>query len=374
VAKPLPLAAAILDALTGERLMPLLAPAGGVAVILLAGLLALRITGSSGVPSVLAMIALGWNPVFVTAVLRGNPSVALLGLLFASGILGRRWQLPIAVALPLVRPEGLVFSIWLLVRGRRFALLPLLLLPVAVWPLLNRLTAGYWLWSMEAVRYVVAAMAYPTPGIVSFWPWAVLRGLATLGPVLAAAMLLEGRKRWAWGPAVLANMLFLWLSLAGGSLVLPRYLDHVFLLMVPSAAAAAATLAGPGRKAVLAVSALAVACILAGWPWAARDLAWHARLDLELRMQAREGWSGRLAVNELLVPAIALEAGTEDPSGRFLALDRAAWEGIGADSLASLGVDRILVVDHPPYLPYHTRSYLEGLGGIRIDTLMTEER
>jgi hypothetical protein len=354
--------------------MPLLVPAGGVAVILLAGLITMRITGSSSAPSVLAMIALGWNPVFVTAVLRGNPSVALLGLLFASGILGGRWRLPIAIALPLIRPEGLVFSVWLLARGKRFRQLPLLLLPVAVWPLMNRLTAGYWLWSMEAVRYVVTAMAYPTPGIVSFWPWSALRGLVTLGPVLAAAMLLQGRKRWAWGPAALANMVFLWLSLAGGSLVLPRYLDHVFLLMVPWAAAAVVELAGTGRRAVLTASALAVAGVLAGWPWATRDLAWHARLDRELRMQAREGWSGRLAVNELLVPAIALEAGTEDPSGRFLALDRAAWEGIGPDSLRSLGVDRILVVDHPPYLPSRTGNYLGGLEGIRIDTLMTEER
>jgi hypothetical protein len=320
------------------------------------------------------MLVLGYSPVFVSAVFRGNPSVLLLGLLFLTGLRGGRWQLAAALLLPLIRPEGLLYSLWLLLRERRWRYLPLLVLPVLVWPVLNRLTAGYWLWSMEAVRYVVAAMAYPTPGLVTFWPWSLLRGLLTTGPVLAAAMFIRGRRGWGWGGAALLNMVLLWLSLAGGSLVLPRYLDHVFLLMVPWAACALAFLAEGGRSRRALLYGLAVAGVLLPWRDTLQETAFHRALDAELALQAARGWTGRLAVNELLVPGLALEAGITEPSGRFLALDRAAWEGIPEDSLESLGVDRILVVDHPPYLPGHTRDYLAGLEGMEVDTLVTEAR
>jgi hypothetical protein len=224
---------------------------------------------------------------------------------------------------------------------------------------------------MDAVRYVVSGMSYPTPGVATFWPWALLRGLLTIGPVLSAVMLLQKQRKWRWGGAVLLNLILLWLSLAGGSLVLPRYLDHIFLLMVPWAVTGLAALAGGNRLIRRIVFAGALAGVLVPWPGFLRESAFHAALRTELAVQADRGWGGRLAVNELLVPAIALQAGIPDASSRFLALDRAAWEHIDEDSLLTLGVDWVLIVDHPLYLPQHTKEYLMTLEHIRIDTLMT---
>jgi hypothetical protein len=371
VLKPLPLAVAVIDELAGGSLLEVLAPLTGILVILLAGLAVLRISGEDWPAACLAMALLGFSPIFVAAAIHGNPSILLLGLLFALSTGKTRWHMPVVIALPLVRPEGLIYSVWYLIHEKRYRLMILLILPVAVWPILNRLTAGYWLWSMDAVRYVVSAMSYPTPGVATFWPWALLRGLLTIGPVLSAVMLLQKQRKWRWGGAVLLNLILLWLSLAGGSLVLPRYLDHIFLLMVPWAVTGLAALAGGNRLIRRIVFAGALAGVLVPWPGFLRESAFHAALRTELAVQADRGWGGRLAVNELLVPAIALQAGIPDASSRFLALDRAAWEHIDEDSLLTLGVDRVLIVDHPLYLPQHTKEYLMTLEHIRIDTLMT---
>ncbi len=373
VAKPLPLAAAVLDELAGGSLLEILAPLTGILVILLAGLTVRRISGEDHGAVCLTMTVLGFSPVFVAATLHGNPSIPLLGLLLILSADRERWRLPVAITLPLIRPEGLIYSAVFLVRKKRYSLLVLLTLPVAIWLLLSRLTAGYWLWSIDAVRYVVTAMSWPTPGVATFWPWAALRGLLTIGPVLAAAMLLHRHGIWRWRWAVLLNMSLLWLSLAGGSLVLPRYLDHIFLLMVPWAVTGLAAPAGGNRRIRRVAFAGALAGVLIPWPGFLRETAFHTALTPELGAQADRGWDGRLAVNELLVPAIALDADITDPSYRFLSIDRAACEYIEEDSLLALGVDRVVAVDHPLYLPAHTREYLSTLERIRIDTLMTGE-
>jgi len=373
VMKPVSLVLALTGEIAGGPAPDLIALCIGIAILLTAGLLVDRLTGNSRPATWLVMLLLGFNPVYVSAVLGGNPSILLLGMLLLIQFNGGRRNLFPALAAALVRPEGFIYSCWHFTRSKRYGLIPFLLVPAAIWLLLNRLTAGSWLWSAQEVRYVVSAMSYPTPGVISFWPWAMLRGFLTVGPLLCAVFILRERPKWPWSIPVLLNLLILDISLAAGSLVLSRYLDHIFLLLIPWAVAALFNLMDEGASRRAAV-ALSFAGSLLLWPATLRDMSTSRDIAGELARIGRQGWAGRLAVNELLVPGIALESGISDPRYRFLSIDRAAWESLSEDALVELGVDRILLIEHPLYLPDHTRDYLNTISGIDVDTLPAGER
>jgi len=373
VMKPVSLVLALAGEIVGGPAPDLIALCIGIAVLLTAGLLVDRLTGNSRSATWLVMLLLGFNPVFVSAVLGGNPSILLLGMLLLIQFDGGRRNLFPALAATFIRPEGFIYSCWHFVKSKRYGLIPLLLVPVSMWLLLNRLTAGSWLWSAQEVRYVVSAMSYPTPGVISFWPWAMLRGLLTAGPLLCAVFILRERKRWLWSIPILLNLLILDISLAAGSLVLSRYLDHIFLLIIPWGVAALFNFMAEGTSRRAAV-ALSFAGALLLWPATIQGMSTSRDITRELARISRQGWEGRLAVNELLVPGIALESGISDPRHRFLSIDRAAWENVSEEALIELGVDRILLIEHPLYLPDHTRDYLKTISRIGIDTLLTGTR
>jgi hypothetical protein len=155
--------------------------------------------------------------------------------------------------------------------------------------------------------------------------------------------------------------------------VLSRYLDHIFLLFIPWAVAALFNLMDEGVSRRAAV-ALSFAGSLLLWPATLLDMSTSRDIARELAGIGSQGWEGRLAVNELLVPGIALPSGISDPRYRFLSIDRAAWENISEKALIELGVDRILLIEHPLYLPDHTRNYLKTFSEIDIDTLLTGTR
>jgi len=373
VMKPVSLVLALAGEIAGGPAPDLIALCIGIAVLLVAGLLVERLTGNSRPATWLVMLLLGFNPVYVSAVLRGNPSILLLGMLLLIQFYGGKRNFLPALAATFIRPEGFIYSCWHFIRSKRYGLIPLLLVPVSMWLLLNRLTAGSWLWSAQEVRYAVSAMSYPTPGVITFWPWAMLRGLLTAGPLLCAVFILRERKKWLWSIPILLNLLILDISLAAGSLVLSRYLDHIFLLIIPWAVAALFNLMDEGTSRRAAV-ALSFAGALLLWPATLLDMSTSRDIAGELARIGRQGWVGRLAVNELLVPGIALESGISDPRYRFLSIDRAAWENVSEEALIELGVDRILFIEHPLYLPDHTRDYLRTISEIDIDTLTTGAR
>jgi hypothetical protein len=363
VPKPLPLLVSIPAAAAGGAALL----QGEYLVLAFLGLLAassLALRESGGHRAALwAPIALGLNPAWVMLTLRCRPSVMLIALVLALPPPSRRSALEPLGAL--TRPEGIFIAGWrALGRGRMVGII-ILLAALAVWPLLNLWAAGDPLWSVREVRLAVEQMSYPTPGPAGYPLLLARRLLLVVGPVLLLALLRHLRS-WPLAAPLTAWAIVLWASLAGGSLVLPRYLDPLALMALPWAVVFLCRMtAGFGGRTAFAIMALAVGCSMMMWP--AAISAWDRELDLQRSLDrlGSEGWRGRLAINELLVPRVAEAAGTTDLMRGFVALDRAAYEN--AD-LEAMGVGRVVVAPHPVYLPEHTSDYLLRRG-IRPDTL-----
>ncbi len=334
--------------------------------LLAAASLALR-CGGGAVSAWWAALALGLNPAWVMLTLRCRPAVLLIALVLGAAGLSR-----LSLADPLsalTRPEGILVFAWRALRRRSPAGPAVLLAAMAAWPLLNLWAAGDPLWSAREVGLAVEQMDYPTPGPAGYPLLLAGRFFLVAGPVLGLALLRHIRS-WPLAVPLAVWAAVLWISLAGGSLVLPRYLDPLVLLGLPWAVAALAGMtSGFERRVSTAVMALAVGASMTLWPSAIST--WRRELGLQHSLEelGMRGWQGRLAVNELLVPRIAETAGITDLRGEFVALDRAAWEG--AD-LEAMGVGRVAVVPGSVYLPTHTAVYMERRG-IRPDTLRTGE-
>lgn len=323
----------------------------------LAARAALRASGSART-SVLAGLAFGLNPAFVGLCRAGSPSVPFLALLMVEA-----W--PATLAACLVRPEAFIYSAARAVARRKWLILPALLPLAAVWPLLNLWMAGNPLWSVLEVRYAVRAMPYETPGALGFWLWAAARALLVMGPLLLAALVARPRG-WPWLAGGVGHLAFLSASLLVGSLALPRYVDQIFLLAIPWAVASGAKMRLPRWLPRPAAAGLALCGAMTLWPSALSAMGRDHRLQEGLEAAGRRGWEGRLAANELLIPAIALSAGMDDPRSRFVALDRMVFEGA---SPSSLGVGLILLAPGTEYLPERTALWLESHAGIPIDTV-----
>ena len=366
VPKPLPLLLSIPAAgLGGAGTLQALWIVMGFLALVGAARLGMRIAGPGA--AWICSLGLGLNPAWVMLVLRCRPAAVLIGIVVALPA-GRASALdPLAA---LVRPEGIFVAGWRALRSRSATTWLLLIAAVAVWPALNLAASGDPLWSAREVRVAVEQMAYPTPGPATYPLLLGRRLFLVAGPVLAL-VLLRFYRRWPLWVPVSAYAALLWVSLAGGSLVLPRYLDPLVLMAVPWSAAVLwrMTRGWPGRVRLgVAGLALASACTL--WPSALG--AWRSELDLQRSLEdlGFRGWEGRLAVTELLVPRIAESAGLTDLSAGFVALDRAAWKDADLDDM---GVGSVAVFPHTPYLPEHTREYLERRG-IEPDTLGTEAK
>lgn len=312
---------------------------------------------SGKAPSILTGVFLGVNPVFLNLCITRSPGIPFLALVFLGA--GARGGAAAALA-SLVRPEGFIYGAWRLISGNRRTVVILLAVSAGAWAALNALAAGDIFWSGREVRHCVAAMAYRTPNLVTFPPWVLLRAVMVLGPLPMAV--LSGRLgRWNLRWPVALNLLFLWIGLGFGSLVLPRYTDQVFLLAVPF------TMTGAFRLfRRIPGTALAALCLMGALiPWGETLGSWRTELFLRERMPgvARALPGGVIAANELIVPGLALLTGVWDPGGRFVALDRAVWEGAGADDLKALGVTAIVTFDDDFYMSCHAREWLSALDG-----------
>jgi hypothetical protein len=102
------------------------------------------------------------------------------------------------------------------------------------------------------------------------------------------------------------------------------------------------------------------------WPSALHSMVEEHRIALRLAEEGRAGWDGRLAINELLVPGIALAAGIDDPRFAFVAVDRMIYEGRYPSDLE---VTRIIIVPGTAYLPNRTALWLNAHPGLPVVTL-----
>ena len=366
VPKPLPLLLSLPPAATGGAgLLQLEYLVLAFLALLASARLGRRLAGPAG--GFWCAAALGMNPAWVMLVLRCRPAVLIVGMVAALPALSR-WS-PAEPLLALTRPEGIFFAGWRAIRRRRLGNLLLLLLTVSAWPLLNLWATGDPLWSAREVRLAVQQMDYPTPGLAEYPLLLLRRFLLVPGPLLLL-VLLRRLRRWPAAVPAAAYALLLWASLAGGSLVLPRYLDPLALLVIPWASAfLLQRMEGWPAKVRGYVMAVAVASSLTLWPSTLSAWKMELRLQSELESYGRNGWAGRLAANELLIPRLAETRGTTDLRNGFVALDRAAWEDA---NLEELGVGQVLVFPHAPYLPDHTRDYIQR-HGIVPDTLEVRE-
>jgi len=307
-----------------------------------------------------AALFLGMNPVFVFLCIRGNPAIPFLGAMLlmqtvAGGTTG-------ALLASLARPEGFIYGVWHAVKKGKWTLTALLVISAVLWLAFNRITCGSYIWSSEEVRYSVASMDYPTPNPVTFLPWAGFRSILILGAP-AAAILYSGFRRWELSVPFTANFLLLAVSLAVGSLVLPRYIDQLFLLATPFVFKEIHRLfRGRNRMAVT----LAV-ILFPSFQWTATipEIRESARIRDFYGSYELPG-PGVIAANELLIPGISLANGISDPRGVFVSTDRAAWEGATDQDLLDFHVTEIVAVPLGIYFPEHTRTWLQNINSIEV--------
>jgi hypothetical protein len=308
-----------------------------------------------------AALFLGMNPVFIFLCVRGNPAVPFLGAAFllqtaAGGSAG-------AILASLARPEGFVYGIWHSITKRKWKLLILLSLSAGVWLAFHRISCGSFTWASDEVRYSVAAMDYPTPNPVTFFPWAGLRSILILGAP-GAAILYSGFKRWDLRVPFTANLVLLAVSLAFGSLVLPRYIDQLVLLATPFIFIETTRLF-QGR-AKLAVTAALILFPSFQWVATVPEIKEYMHIrDFYESFDLQE--NGITAANELLIPGIALANGIYDPRGVFVSTDRAAWEGATEQELTDFNVTELVVVPLGVYFPRHTDMWLHNINDIEVN-------
>lgn len=317
--------------------------------------------GGRGGAGAAAAFFIGFNPVFILLAARGNPAIPFIGAMML--LQTAKGATAGALIASLSRPEGFIYGGWRAVKDRNWKLMLLLAASALVWLYFHRTACGSFTWASREVRYSVAAMNYPTPNSVTFLPWAGLRSILILGAP-AAAVFYSGIKRWKLAVPFGANFALLTVSLSMGSLVLPRYIDQIFLLAAPFVFMEIWRLfRGRTRLAVVAT-----ALVFPSFQWIAtlpefREYAEVREFYSEVQLPAE----GVTAANELLIPGIALNNSINDPRGIFVSSDRAAWEGTPEEDLKALNVNRIIVLDEGIYYPGHTQEWLDTMNDIEVN-------
>lgn len=314
-------------------------------------------TGTDGTR---AAIYLGLNPVFIFLAVRGNPAIPFMGAVFLLQTVKGNTAGTLIAALS--RPEGFIYGGWSCLKKRNWKLMVMLGVIAGIWLAFHRITCGSFTWTSEEVKYSVAAMDYPTPNPITFLPWAGLRSILILGAP-AAAVLYTGFKRWELRVPYVMNFALLTLSLAFGSLVLPRYIDQIFLLATPFIFIETGRLFN-GKRGRAAAAAL---ILFPAFQWLATipEIAQYIRVR-DFYEEVILPDSGVTAANELLIPGIALENGINEPRGLFVSSDRAAWEEASEADLKEFGVTGIIVLEEGIYFPVHTENWIRTITDIEV--------
>ena len=307
-----------------------------------------------------AAVYLGLNPVYIFLAVRGNPAIPFMGAVFLLYTMRGRTAGTLIAALS--RPEGFIYGGWLCLRERNWKRLMIIAAAAAVWLVFHKTCTGSFIWTSEEVRYSVAAMAYPTPNPITFLPWAGLRSILILGAP-AAAIFYGNFRQWQFGVPFLTNLALLTVSLALGSLVLPRYIDQLFLLAVPFVFLEIGRLFKGGKKKLITAAVIAFPAFQ--WISAIPEIAEYVRVrDFYYSVELPE--TGAAAANELLIPGMALANDIYDPRGLFVSTDRAAWENAEEADLREFGVSEIIILREGIYFPEHTEEWLENIKNIKV--------
>ena len=308
-----------------------------------------------------AALFLGFNPAFVFLCIRGNPAVPFLGAVFL--LQSVRGSSTGAFLASLTRPEGFIYGGFHCIKNRKWKLLALLGGAAVIWLAFHRITCGSFTWAADEVKFSVAAMDYPTANPVTFLPWAGLRSILILGAP-AAALLFINFRQWKLHIPFSINFLLLTVSLALGSLVLPRYIDQLFLLATPFIFMEINRIFKGQMRTAVAVAAI----VFPSFQWISTlpeiDQYRHLRETYRSIELPEEGLT---AANELLIPGFCLNLGIDDPAERFISVDRAAWGQVSEATLKDFGVTQVVIVPMSVYFPLHTEKWLEDIEDIEVN-------
>ena len=307
-----------------------------------------------------AAVYLGLNPAFIFLAIRGNSAIPLMGAVFLLYTAGGRTAGTIIAAL--ARPEGFIYGGWSCLRDKNWKRMLILTAAAAVWLLFHKTCAGSFFWASAEVKYSVASMDYPTPNPITFLPWALLRSVLILGAP-GAAIFYGNFREWQFRTPFTVNFALLIISLAFGSLVLPRYIDQLFLLAVPFIFMEMGRLFKDRRLKLITAAVI----VFPSFQWISTypEIGEYVRVrDFYSSVALPE--TGASAVNELLIPGMALANGIYDPRGIFVSTDRAAWENAEEASLREFGVSEIIILPEGIYFPKHTEEWLENIKLIEV--------
>ncbi len=307
-----------------------------------------------------AALFLGFNPVFVFLCVRGSSAIPFLGAMFL--LQSVKTSNAGALIASLARPEGFIYSGYHCIRNRNWKLLALLGTIGIAWLAFHKITCGSFSWAADEVKFSVAAMDYPTTNLVTFFPWAGLRSILILGAP-AAALLLVTFSKWKQRTPFSLNFLLLAFSLAMGSLVLPRYIDQLFLIATPFLFLEIGRSFKGRTRTVVAIAAI----VFPSFQWISTipEIRQYERLR-EIYQSFELPKEGITATNELLIPGFCLSLGIDDPTGRFISVDKAAWSHGSEAELLEFGVTQVVIVPVGVYFPLHTKEWLETVENLDV--------
>jgi hypothetical protein len=350
-----------------ELLTGIIRAVGGVffhsAIVLATSLLVLLAawySAGGGRTGIEAAFYLGFNPVFVFLCILSSPAVPFIGAMFL--LQSTRGAGSGAILASLSRPEGFIYSIYHCISARKWKLLILAGATGLIWLALHRLVCGSFTWAAREVRYSVTAMDYTTPNFITFLPWAALRSVLILGAPAAAILFCSFRK-WKLAVPFSLNFLLLAVSLAMGSLVLPRYIDQLFLLAAPFILIETGRIFTGHRRIIVT----AVLILFPSFQWIETIPEIRQYESLRNFYETFElPESGVIAVNELLVPGICISNGIDNPQNRFIAIDRAIFEGASEEDLTQFGVSQVVIIPWGVYYPKRTENWLGSIKNLEV--------
>ncbi len=307
-----------------------------------------------------AALFLGFNPAFIFLCVRGNPAVPFLGAMFL--LQSARGSNAGAVLAALARPEGFLYGGYHCVKNRKWKLLALLGIAGLTWLAFHKIACGSFTWAADEVKFSVAAMDYPTANPVTFFPWSGLRSILILGAPAAAVLLLTFR-RWKLYVPFSANFLLLAVSLGMGSLVLPRYIDQLFLLATPFIFREIKNLFQGRIRTYVVIATILIPSFQ--WISTVPEIREYRKLE-EVYRSFELPEEGITATNELLIPGFCLNLGLDDPTDLFVSSDKAAWSSASEADLIGHGVTRVVIVPIGVYFPLHTETWLENIQNIEV--------
>jgi len=146
-------------------------------------------------------------------------------------------------------------------------------------------------------------------------------------------------------------------------LVLPRYIDQLFLLATPFIFREIKNLFQGRIRTYVVIATILIPSFQ--WISTVPEIREYRKLE-EVYRSFELPEEGITATNELLIPGFCLNLGLDDPTDLFVSSDKAAWSSASEADLIGHGVTRVVIVPIGVYFPLHTETWLENIQNIEV--------